>query len=90
METIRVPPVGVVDDARRAMPDHQVSGVAVVPESSGQFLILEIEHQHAQWDGRPSFGTAEFALSPRAAAILCREIRKALRECLIGLDEKTE
>ena len=74
----------------QAIPDLQVSSVAAEPAPSGQFLVLEIGHHRLDSFGNPIEATVEFALSPRGAAILCRETRKALKACLLDPLEETE
>ena len=73
----------VADDAPQAIPDQQVSSVGAEPAPSGQSLVLKIEHRRTDSYGNPIENTVDFALSLRGAAILCRELRGALKQCLL-------
>ena len=86
----KVPLVAVDTDARQAMPDLEVSGAAAEPESSGQYLVLTLQYRSIGSLGTEVERTADFALSPRAAAILCRELRGALKRCLLDDLPETE
>ena len=88
--TVKVPLVGVSDDAQRELPDHQVSGVGAEPNTSHQFLVLSLDHHHVDGMYRQQEDSLAFGLSLEAAAVLHRELRKALNACLVDPLEETE
>ena len=79
----KVPLVDVDAESRRTIPDLQVGYVEVAPSPSGQFLVLTIGHRRVDSFENPIEATVDFALSPSAAATLCRETRGALKQCLL-------
>ena len=82
----RVPLVDA--DAPPLLPDLQVSALAVAPGSSGEHVVLTLRLWSTGSHGTVNERDVEIALSPRAAAILCAETRKALKSCL--LDQLSE
>ena len=64
-------------------PDLQVSCLAAEPVSSGGYVVLTLRLWSTGSLGTVNERDVEIALSPRAAAILCAETRRALKSCLL-------
>ena len=80
----------VSGDVSLATDTPQVSGVAAAPGSSGGHVMLSLRLWSRGEKGTVNERDVDIALSPRAAAILCRETRRALKACLLDPLEEDE